>query len=149
MGMDYNLILVLGVELEHGNKKLAHYKQKWHPDTGVPYMQQFTKDVDTFSLNGKELFQMEMEDWDWRGHPLNKELYKELEILPENVNLYVSKKSILGVQVAETESESGGGNLTLAVPDLDKIKSHDVLDKLKQLGIDTTPSLFIVLAISS
>lgn len=118
MGIDYKLSLVLGIELAREEKEIEFSVTKYNEDTGVAYQQTRTKDVDVFSFRGKELFQMEMQYYSKWGNGLTSEEYKELEILPPNYRLYVSDKTVLGLEIASTPHYvRAGGNISLTIPD--------------------------------
>jgi len=149
MAIDYKIIMVLGVPLDHKDLTVQSTVTKYNPDTGIPYEKKMSKDFDVFSLNGKELFRFEMSEFDQAGYPINGEQYPELEILPEDFNLYVSEKCVLGITIGESAYVSAGVSPTLELPHVHEEQIRNVKELFKQLGIDNVnPKTFAILAVS-
>jgi hypothetical protein len=151
MGMDYKLVLVLGVELEREYKQIEYSVTKYNPDTGVPYERKLSKDVNIFSSNGKELFQLELEYWDCPdGWARNGETHEELKFLPPALNLYISEKVILGIEIKRSECVRAGNSLVMQAPNInEEIFARTVTQELEKLGIDMYPTMYTILAVSS
>ena len=149
MGMDYKLILVLGVELEHHTWRFNDSVTKYDPDTGVPYQKEIPGRLDIFSFkNETEVIQMKVGEYDWNGYPLDKDINPVLAILPDKFKLFPCYKSCLGIILNESKSTSGGNSIVSEMPNVSDEDYQYVKNELLKMGETDDPKIFTVLAVS-
>ena len=138
MGMDYNLILVLGVELNHHKSRFVASVTKYDPDS-----------LDSFSFkNGQDAIMMEVGEYNWSAYPLDKDSDPVLAILPDRFKLFPCHKSCLGIILNKSESTSGGNNIVSEIPEVSGEDYQYVKNELVKMGETADPKIFAILAVN-